>query len=173
MSSYQPQQARFFLESIALPWINDEHLVTKRVIEAVPVDKGDYRPDPISRTAFELAWHIAAAENRFLEAVVNAQFNFDGTRPESIRNSADVAKWYAENFEANVKRLEQLTDEQLLKVVDFRGIRVWPAVLHLLSGMSHTIHHRGQLSQYLRPTGAKVPSIYGMSYDDAQAAAKK
>jgi len=77
MSSYQPQQARFFLESIALPWINDEHLVTKRVIESVPVDKGDYRPDPISRTAFELAWHIAAAENRFLEAVVNAQFNFD------------------------------------------------------------------------------------------------
>jgi uncharacterized damage-inducible protein DinB len=39
--------------------------------------------------------------------------------------------------------------------------------------MSHTIHHRGQLSQYLRPMGAKVPSIYGMSYDDAQAAAKK
>jgi uncharacterized damage-inducible protein DinB len=44
--------------------------------------------------------------------------------------------------------------------------------MHLLSGMSHTIHHRGQLSQYLRPMGAKVPSIYGQSYDDAQAAKK-
>ena len=53
------------------------------------------------------------------------------------------------------------------------GIRQWPAMLYLQSGLHHTIHHRGQLSQYLRPMGAKVPSIYGMSYDDARAAAKK
>ena len=173
MSSYQPQQARFFLESIALPWINDEHALTKKVIEAVPIDKGDYRPDPVSRTAFELAWHIAAAENRFLEAVSNGQFNFDGTRPDSIRSSADVARWYAENFQANIARIQKLSDDQLVKTVDFRGIRQLPAVRYLLSGINHTIHHRGQLSGYLRSMGAKVPSIYGMSYDDAQTAAKK
>jgi len=172
MSSLRPEQARFYLESIALPLLKAEHAVTKRIIEALPVDRGDYRPDAISRTAFELAWHIASAENRFLEAVAAGEFNFSGTRPDWIRNSGDVAKWYAEAFETNMKRLEQLSDEQLLKVVDFRGIRQWPAVLHLQSGMSHTIHHRGQLSQYLRPMGAKVPSIYGQSYDDAQAAKK-
>jgi uncharacterized damage-inducible protein DinB len=173
MAALQLEQARFYLEGVALPWMKNEHPLTKRVIEAIPVDKGDYRPDAISRTAFELAWHIASAENRFLDAVAAGEFNFSSTRPESIQNSADVAKWYAENFEANVKRLEKLSNEQLVKIVDFRGIRQWPAVIFLLSGMSHTIHHRGQLSQYLRPMGAKVPSIYGMSYDDAQAAAKK
>jgi len=44
-----------------------------------------------------------------------------------------------------------------------------PAVAFLQLSMSHTIHHRGQLTSYLRSMGAKVPSIYGESYDDAQA----
>jgi len=170
VQSLEPAHARFFLESIALPWFKNEHPLTKRVIEAVPADKGDYRPDPISRTAFELAWHIASAENRFLDAVASGQFDFSGGRPEWVRHSLDVAKWYAENFATNIQRLEKLSDEQLLKVVDFRGIRQWPAVLYLQSGLHHTIHHRGQLSTYMRPMGVKVPSIYGQSYDDAQAA---
>jgi uncharacterized damage-inducible protein DinB len=169
MPSLQPAQARLFFD-IAVPWLKQEQPLTKRIIEAIPLDKGDYRPDPISRTAFELAWHIASAENRFLDAVASGEFNFSGTKPESIRNSADVAGWYTKNFEANVRRLEELSDEQLVKIVDFRGIRQWPAVLYLQSGLHHTIHHRGQLSTYLRPMGVKVPSIYGQSYDDAQAA---
>ena len=173
MSSLEGGNARFFLEHIALPWFKHEHPLTKRIIEAIPVDKGDYRPGPVSRSAFELAWHIASAENRFLDAVASGEFNFNTARPEWIRNSSDVAKWYAENFEANIKRLEKLSDEQLLKIVDFRGIRQWPAVLYLQSGLHHTIHHRGQLSTYMRPMGVKVPSIYGQSYDDAQAAAAK
>src|SRR2546425_1377127 len=120
MSSLQAAQARFFLESIALPWLKNEQPVTKRIIEAVPPEKGDYKPNEVSRTAFELAWHIASAENRFLDAVASGEFNFSGTKPEWISNSADVAKWYTENFESNVKRLEQLSDEQLMRIVDFR-----------------------------------------------------
>ena len=168
----QPEQAAFFLNSVALPWLKNEHPLTKRVIEAVPVDKGGYLPNEVSRTAFDLAWHIASAENRFLDAVASGEFNFSGTKPDSIQNSADVAKWYAETFEMNFNRLTKLSSGQLVKIIDFRGIRQMPAVIYLLSGMSHTIHHRGQLATYLRPMGAKVPSIYGMSYDDAQAAAK-
>jgi uncharacterized damage-inducible protein DinB len=44
-----------------------------------------------------------------------------------------------------------------------------PAVMYLQFVMSHTIHHRGQLSMYLRPMGVKVPAIYGESYDSAKA----
>jgi uncharacterized damage-inducible protein DinB len=173
MSLPEVANARFFLEHIALPWLKNEHPLTKRIIEAIPVDKGDYRPDPVSRPAFELAWHIASAENRFLDAVASGEFNYSTARPEWIRTSADVAKWYSDAFQANIQRLERLADDQLLKIVDFRGIRQWPAVLYLQSGLHHTIHHRGQLSTYMRPMGVKVPSIYGQSYDDAQAASKK
>ena len=173
MAGFQPEHARFFLQSVALPWIRNEHPITRKVIEAVPVDQGDYRPDAVSRTAFELAWHIAFAENRFLAAVAAGEFDFSGTRPEWVRNSADVSRWYAEEFGGNFKRLEGLSDAQLVKIIDFRGILQFPAVMFLLSGQNHTIHHRGQLSQYLRPMGAKVPSIYGQSYDDAQALANR
>jgi uncharacterized damage-inducible protein DinB len=54
-------------------------------------------------------------------------------------------------------------------MVDFRGMFQMPAVGFLQLATSHSIHHRGQLSVYLRPMGAKVPSIYGESYDVTQA----
>ena len=44
-----------------------------------------------------------------------------------------------------------------------------PAVAYLHTAHIHSIHHRGQLSMYLRPMGAKVPAIYGESYDSALA----
>jgi len=57
----------------------------------------------------------------------------------------------------------------LLKIVDFRGMFQQPAVTYLSFVMHHSVHHRGQLSMYLRPMGAKVPAIYGESYDSAEA----
>ncbi len=53
-------------------------------------------------------------------------------------------------------------------MLDFRGLFQSPAVTFLQISQNHTIHHRGQLSTYLRPMGAKVPVIYGESYDSAQ-----
>jgi len=69
----------------------------------------------------------------------------------------------------NIDALTKLNGEQLAKIVDFRGMFQWPAVKFLVFGLHHTIHHRGQLSAYLRSMGAKVPSIYGESYDAAEA----
>jgi uncharacterized damage-inducible protein DinB len=54
-------------------------------------------------------------------------------------------------------------------VVDFWSIFQLPAVVYLQFAINHSVHHRGQLTIYLRPMGAKVPSIYGESFDDAQA----
>jgi len=155
---------------MALPALKNEHRVTRKVIEAVPADQGDYRPDAVSKSALELAWHIASAENFFLDGVAAGAFNYQGGGlPDSIRSAADVAAWYGAAFQTNFDRLAQLSSEQLLTVVDFRGLFQYPAVLYLQFAINHSIHHRGQLSVYLRPMGAKVPSIYGESYDDAQA----
>jgi uncharacterized damage-inducible protein DinB len=169
MQPLQPEQATFLLQ-MALPALKNEHRVTRKIIEAVPAEQGDYRPDAVSMSALDLAWHIASAENFFMDAVAAGEFNFaGGGRPESIRNAADVAAWYGEASQANFDRLTKLSSEQLLKIVDFRGMFQYPAVLYLQFALNHSIHHRGQLSVYLRPMGAKVPSIYGESYDDSQA----
>jgi uncharacterized damage-inducible protein DinB len=162
-------QAKFLL-GMTLPRLDLEHQTTKRVIEAVPLDKGDYRPDPVSKSALELAWHIVAAEQRFLSGICVGAFDFTPiNRPDTIRNSAQIAAWFDESFAKNVAQLRQLTGEQLAKLIDFRGMFQFPGVMYLQLATNHTVHHRGQLSMYLRPTGAKVPSIYGESYDAAQA----
>jgi uncharacterized damage-inducible protein DinB len=167
-SQLTPDQAKFLLSS-SLPTLKSEHQTTKRVIQAIPLDKGDYRPDAISKTALELAWHIAAAEKRFLSGMSAGAFDFAPLhRPETVRNSADIAAWFEETFAANLSKIERLSGEQLTKSLDFRGLFQMPAVAVITLTLNHSIHHRGQLSMYLRPMGAKVPAIYGESYDSAQ-----
>lgn len=160
----------FLLQGAYLPSVKNEFRITKTVIDAIPLDKGDYRPDEISKSAMELAWHTIATEMRFMDAVASGAFDLSPRpMPESIKNSADLSVWYTENFQARFETLTTLSSEQLVKIVDFRGMMQMPAVTFLNLMMHHSVHHRGQLSMYLRPMGAKVPSIYGESYDAAEA----
>jgi uncharacterized damage-inducible protein DinB len=167
----QPEQA-LFLRDNAIRSLKVEQPVTQRVIEAIPLDKGDYRPDDVGKTALDLAWHMVGAEHRFIDAAINGAFDFTNTgRPAELTNSAEIARWYAETSQRDLARLATVTADALVKLVDFRGLFTFPAGVFLQTGLSHTIHHRGQLTMYLRPMGAKVPSIYGESYDTARAKA--
>lgn len=165
-----PDQAVLVLKTVGLPALKAERPVTKAVIAAIPPDKGDYRPDPVTRSAIDLAWHIVAAENRFLEAVIDGKFDLTPRdRPADLRTGSDVNRWHDEHSERNLERLRSLSGDQLVQTIDFRGILQFPAVVYVTIALNHTIHHRGQLSMYLRPMGAKVPSIYGESYDARKA----
>lgn len=170
MEALQPQHATIYFQMFSLPALRNEHRITKQVIEALPVDKGDYRPDPNAKSALELAWHIAASEHRFLDAIASGQFDFTPNhRPEDVKTSADIAAWYGKTFAADIARVEKASGEQLTKILDFRGIFQLPALAFVQFDLSHCIHHRGQLSTYIRPMGGKVPAIYGESYDSAEA----
>jgi len=170
MSAMTSDQAVFLLQNVYLGTLKNESRITKKVLEAVPADKVDYRPEPAARSANELVRHIAAADNRFLETPINGVFDTNPSLlPESVKTPQEIANWYEERFAKNFEALSKLSGEQLTKIIDFRGLFKQPAVMFLMIGMNHTIHHRGQLSSYLRCMGAKVPSIYGESYDDIQA----
>ena len=164
-----PELAEFWLQDILLGALKNESRTTTKVFEAVPAERADYRPDTVSKTAMELVRHIAASEIRFLETTINAEFSSASGLPENVKTPAEVAAWYSGNFARDFEKLTQLKGEHLMKITDFRGMFKLPAVAFLQLGMSHSIHHRGQLTAYLRCMGAKVPSIYGESYDDAQA----
>jgi uncharacterized damage-inducible protein DinB len=170
MPNLQADQANFLLNGVYLPSLQNEHQITKKVIAAIPAGKEDYRPDQYARPALDLAWHIAATETVFLDAVANGQFDFSPRpKPDSIKNSADLVAWYEDNFKQRVAKVQALSTEQLQKIVDFRGMFQLPAVMYLGFILHHTVHHRGQLSVYLRPMGSKVPAMYGESYDSAEA----
>src|SRR5215472_12591499 len=125
---FTPDQAKFIRDA-AIPTLKIEHQTTKRVIEAIPLDKGDYRPDMICKSALELAWHIVASEKRFLGGISAGAFDFSPIpRPGSIKNSAAIATFFDESFAVTLEKLEALSGEQLIKMIDFRGMFQWPAV---------------------------------------------
>jgi uncharacterized damage-inducible protein DinB len=160
------EEARFLLNYL-LPAVESEYKTTRKVLAAVPADRQDYRPDPVSRNAFELAWHIASGEVVFLEGITRGQFTAgEPTMPSYINTVADILAWYDQNLPGLIGRLKALTDEQLARPIPFFGIINEPAVAYLSFMLSHTVHHRGQLAVYLRPMGGKVPDIYGGSADE-------
>lgn len=166
------EQAVFMLQEVYLGALKRESRTTKSVLEAVPADKCNYKPDEFSKTAIELVRHIAAAENRFLETVIRGEFDVKAAAiPETVKTPTEVAAWYEQKFAENFAALTKVSGEQLLKIVDFRGMMQLPAIAFLQLSLLHSAHHRGQLSTYLRPMGSRVPAIYGESYDSA--AAKK
>lgn len=160
-----PDQAKAIAE-YTLADFENERAATKRVIGAIPAATQNYTPDAKSMTALDLAWHTASAELFFLNAVSEGKFSHgEHNRPENIRNAQDVLIWYEQNVPPALNRAKGLSGEQLAKSVDFFGMMQAPAVWYLTLMVKHGSHHRGQLSAYLRPMGAKVPSIYGPSAD--------
>lgn len=162
----QAAEARFLLNFL-VPELESETGITRKVLAAVPPDKGDYRPHPQSKSAFELAWHLASADWWFFDCIVKGEFSSEGDYvPPDVQTPADVTAWYDRNVPPALERVKNMTDEQLLRPVSFFGMMTRPAVTYLLMALQHAVHHRGQLSAYLRPMGAKVPSIYGGSADE-------
>jgi uncharacterized damage-inducible protein DinB len=160
-----PEYAIGMRESV-LQGLGREMEVTKKVIAAIPDDKRDYRPDPKARTAWELAWHLASADVQMTDEVADQKFSMEPRFKEEPKTAAELAEWYETNFTRAMNRVREMTPEQLCTPVDFYGAFNLPAVFYLSFVNNHSIHHRGQLSTYLRPMGSKVPSIYGGSADE-------
>jgi uncharacterized damage-inducible protein DinB len=152
---------------VVVGFIENEAKTTRRVIAAVPDDGRDYRPDPKSRTAWELATHIALSDRWFADSIINGAFAWTGepALPADFLDPKSVAAWHEKTLAERFATLRGLSDEQLTREVDFFGTKA-PAVLWLLMFKSHMIHHRGQLAAYLRAAGGKVPAIYGVSADE-------
>lgn len=164
MSQMTPEFALGFRAAMLASFRNEAE-ITKKVIAAIPDAKSDYRPDPHARTAKELAWHIANSDIQFLDGIADMKFNMEAPehKPET---SAEVVAWYDENVKRGIARVEAMTGEQLSTPITFFGVFNFPAVAYLGFLNNHCIHHRGELTTYLRPMGSKVPSIYGGSYDE-------
>src|ERR1035437_5971487 len=109
MQTLETAQAPLLLNTVYLPSLKNEHRLTKSIIEAIPLDKGDYRPDGISKSALDLAWHIVATEMRFMDALPAGEFDFGPRpRPDSLKNSQDLTGWYTENFTPRFEKLTKL-----------------------------------------------------------------
>jgi len=153
--------------AMMLDGVAREMEITKKVLAAVPENPRDYRPDPHARTAWELAWHIASCDVQFLDGIADMKFSTDELNPPNKpTNISEMVAWYDREMKRGVGRVRAMSPAQQATLVDFVGMFKMPAAFYLAFLNNHSIHHRGQLATYLRPMGARVPSIYGGSYDE-------
>jgi uncharacterized damage-inducible protein DinB len=158
-----PEQARAIANAVGQQ-LQNEWMVTYKVLNAVPEATKNHKPEPNSRSAWDLATHLAGADVWFLESIINGAFANPGEGAPAP-TCAGVADWYKKEFPNRLERVLALPDQKLTEIIDFYGMKM-PAVQYMMFALVHMVHHRGQLSTYLRPMGGKVPSIYGGSFDE-------
>ena len=159
-----PDQAKAVAEAVGQQ-LQNEWMTTYKVLAAVPDAKRDYKPEPNSRSAWDLATHLALADIWFLDGVINGKFGNPEEEKAPAPDVAGVADWYKKEFPKRLERILAMDGKKLTEIIDFFGMKM-PAVQYLMFALVHMVHHRGQLATYLRPMGGKVPSIYGGSFDE-------
>ena len=161
----QPEMAHGAVQFLAQS-IEKEAQTTRNVLAAVPAGHEAYRPHEKSMSTLELCWHLASSEVWFYNCIAAGAFvSGEQKVPEHIKSAADALAYYNAEHPAALAKLRAMDAAAAARVVDFFGMMQLPAAGFLSLASNHAIHHRGQLSVYLRPMGAKVPSIYGPSGD--------
>ena len=154
----------FFLQC----W-KQEYPTFLKVLRAEPHDKLDYRPDPRSRSAGELVWLQVLEKQCWLELLETGKINWSVTAPAmSLEGMIDAYRKAHAELAPQLESLDDRTWETKSTkfLMDGRVYFEVPLGQMFWLGLFDAIHHRGQLTVYIRPMGGKVPSIYGPSADD-------
>ncbi|HEX6163289.1 MAG TPA: DinB family protein [Vicinamibacterales bacterium] len=144
--------------------LQGEWMHTYKAIKAVPDANKDYKPEVNSRTAWELAHHIAICDVGFLHAVAANNFNVFPAKC-SAKSIPELADWYKQEMPKALEKVLALDGNHLSQIVAAFGMKL-PSATYLMFCNNHMIHHRGQLTTYIRPAGGKVPAMYGESFDE-------
>lgn len=142
---------------------------TRKVIARIPQDNSGYKPDPKSRNAREIAWLIVMEEKVLAEGLETGTIEWrDFPAPDTVE---EILATYDRNHEDIAKRLHALDhsvwEKEFRFVYGEYEISKGTGYHFAWEFLFDSVHHRGQLSTYLRPMGSTVPSIYGPSADES------
>lgn len=139
-----------------------ESMTTRKVLARIP-EGSDYRPDPKSRTAKEIAWQIVCEEKMIIEAMESGKTQWaPAPMPATMK---EVLEAYDAQSEEMTNRWTALPAARWDAMLEFFG-RQRPASPMAWSFLFDIVHHRGQITTYLRPMGSTVPQVYGPSGDE-------
>src|SRR5262245_10064263 len=169
LSAEQAQGLAMFL----IQGVEREIPTTQKILAAFSNDKLGFTLGEKGRSAKELMWHTITSDIWFTEGISSGSFPQTEDKGPAPATVAEMTAHYERGMAAGMAKVKAMTGEQLAKPVSFFGIMELPVVMYLQFLSNHSIHHRGQLSTYLRAMNAHVPSIYGGSADEPfQAAAQ-
>jgi uncharacterized damage-inducible protein DinB len=150
---------------------NMEAQFTTKLLESLPTDQYDFRPDAGGRSLGEMAWHLAEIEGYISYGISKGAVTFQEA-PPNLKRPREVkllAPGYRKVHEEAVARLAPLTEADLDRELPFADRQMtlrdmlWGAIV------MHLIHHRGQLSLMCRLAGGTPPGIYGPNREEMAA----
>jgi uncharacterized damage-inducible protein DinB len=142
-------------------WTN-ESKTTRKVLARIP-EGSAYRPDKKSRTAHEIAWQIVCEEKMIIDALETGKVEW--SPPPMPVTMKEVVEAYDEQSTEMPRRWAALPAERWDGTLEFFG-KQRPASPMAWGFLFDIVHHRGQITTYLRPMGSTVPQIYGPSGDE-------
>jgi len=153
--------------------LKHESSLTKKMLEKVPLDKKDWKPHEKSMTLGRLATHVAEIPHWISRVITMDEFDFlvQGFSSHTAASQEELITIFNEKLNKAITDLQTMDDESFNKIWKVRrgeqvlfetpkkiAIRGW--------ALNHMIHHRGQLSVYLRLLDVPVPGMYGPSADE-------
>jgi uncharacterized damage-inducible protein DinB len=156
-----------------LPEFDHEMAVTRKLLERVPEDKFTWKPHEKSMSLVELSTHVATIPSWGVPTLNETELDFGGQNVNTAATSrADLLARFDKNVAATRAALVGKTDAEMMamwslkhngqKLFTMPKAAVWRAFV-----LNHHVHHRGQLSVYLRLNDVPVPAMYGPTADEA------
>lgn len=146
----------------------NEIAATQALIASLPADRLDYRPHPVNRSAYEIVEHLLG--HLVDLKVIATSPQCDETLKYEVGSPAAAAAHYGELAAAVNAALSGVTDQQWEQepvelLIEGKSFLTIPRTNMMWFFFFDIIHHRGQLSTYVRPMGGKNPTVYGNSAD--------
>ena len=154
--------------------LEQEAKTTRRLLERVPEASFGWKPHEKSMTLGQLAGHVAQLPTLMVPAFTQDELDFAtaGWKPFSPQSTAELVEQFDANVKAAAETLRGGQDERMgekwsLKSGGHTIFEMPRAMVARFVGLNHIVHHRGQLSVYLRLLDVPLPSIYGPSADES------
>ena len=165
------------LTAALLSEFENEAGTTRRVLERVPADKLAWKPHPKSMSLGVLALHVAASPGVICGWACEDETTLKGEPSPTPTSTEQILAAHDQSVTQTKERLTSIGDEGMMKMWSAKAgdqtlMSMPKAALVRAIVMNHWIHHRGQLSVYLRLLDVPVPSIYGPSADENPFAAR-
>jgi uncharacterized damage-inducible protein DinB len=139
-----------------------------RVLKALPEDQLQYKPNERSPSAQQLVWTLTAELKACIDVVKDGKCEWKDVPIPPLSEMLEMYERWSKELSESVTQMDDAAwDKNIQLYWNGQLVSEQPAGNFLWFILFDAIHHRGQLSAYLRPMGGKVPAIYGPSADDA------
>lgn len=150
--------------------LNAEYKATRACLERIPETLYDYKPHPRSMNLGYLTLLVAEIPLWIKHMIIDGEIDFVTFKHFTLSTTSELVNHFEENMEGARKALKETTDEKLEDTFSLKsnGQVLYTArkINDIGATLNHWVHHRGQLTVFMRLNEIPVPSIYGPSADD-------